>query len=456
MRPACARLLQVRGRVRPKVPPGQREPRPGDHAGLAGVPDGLDRAGQADSRLLDLPFLEQRLPMPRGQERPARSGPGIVEDGEAVSERIPNAVPRRRGDERGEGRVEKLDGLLHAALAREPGAGSSGVAPELGDQHGASLGVVGGCEGSGPAAGHEAAEREPVHPDPRVWAVDPAARRADLELPVRGIGPERRWEPGGARVVSVQPDVEEPAGPVARLGHGEPHLVRPRGGIVVGNQYDGLLAEAYVPREVAAAAAHLDEDDDALRVVRGPETERDAVSPLLRLDGRANFHREAPRGASEREAGQRADSGGGLEFRSALELRAVARWIALHCADLPRAGVPPVLGTASDTAGADTRAPPEPAPNTAPRTGVSDAAQIRSALEAADHRVEVAARALGLSRNTLRARMREHGIRRAADIEAAELDEARAYAGDDVAAMAAHLGVGEHALRIRIGQIERG
>jgi two-component system nitrogen regulation response regulator GlnG len=121
------------------------------------------------------------------------------------------------------------------------------------------------------------------------------------------------------------------------------------------------------------------------------------------------------------------------------ELRAVARWIALHGAGRSTAPVP-LLG--APRAPVETDAPP-------------DAARIRSALDAAEHRIEVAAKALGLTRGALRQRMRELGIRRAADLTAEEIAAARARVGGDIAAVAAALQVGEHALRLRLGALAR-
>ena len=137
------------------------------------------------------------------------------------------------------------------------------------------------------------------------------------------------------------------------------------------------------------------------------------------------------------------------------ELRSVARWIALHGAGSLHAPVPPGLEVpAAETIGGSAPSTPATQPvSRAVPSPVSEASRIQAALAAADHKVEVAARALGLSRHTLRGRMRVLGLRRASELERADVAEARAAVGEDVAAMAAHLGVGEHALKLRIGEL---
>lgn len=137
------------------------------------------------------------------------------------------------------------------------------------------------------------------------------------------------------------------------------------------------------------------------------------------------------------------------------ELRSVARWIALHGAGSAHAPVPPGLGAPAAPAVVRS-APPKPAAQPvagADATPASEPSRIRAALAAADHKTEVAARALGISRYTLRSRMRALGLRRASELESADVAEARAAVGEDVAAMAAHLGVGEHALKLRLGEL---
>lgn len=84
------------------------------------------------------------------------------------------------------------------------------------------------------------------------------------------------------------------------------------------------------------------------------------------------------------------------------------------------------------------------------RPATPTAAELRLVLEEQHWAVEPTARALGLSRNGLRAAMRRLGIPRAVELSDAEIDVALAEAGGDMRLTAKRLAVGVEALRARL------
>ncbi len=122
------------------------------------------------------------------------------------------------------------------------------------------------------------------------------------------------------------------------------------------------------------------------------------------------------------------------------ELRSVAQWMAVHCRTRSLSTLPPAMYRPASARG----------------TPESDDARIIAALADHDYRVDPAAQALQMARNTLRAHMNRLGIRRAVDLSAEDIEAARAQHADDVVDMARALRVGVHALKVRISSIEAG
>ena len=94
---------------------------------------------------------------------------------------------------------------------------------------------------------------------------------------------------------------------------------------------------------------------------------------------------------------------------------------------------------------------PKPAP-AAPKP--VESADLLDVLRAHAFQPTATARALGISKTTLYARIEaDDRIRKARDLTSAEIDQARASVGDDTTAMAAQLEVSERALKLRIREI---
>ena len=104
---------------------------------------------------------------------------------------------------------------------------------------------------------------------------------------------------------------------------------------------------------------------------------------------------------------------------------------------------PPAAPTAMPTSTGE----PEPA------TQVSDA-ELTAAMRANDWQIAATARQLGVSRNTLYARMKRTGkVRKARDLPRDELAGLYAQQGGDLAAMAGLLGVSLRALQLRLREL---
>lgn len=91
-----------------------------------------------------------------------------------------------------------------------------------------------------------------------------------------------------------------------------------------------------------------------------------------------------------------------------------------------------------------------------PQTGaqISDA-ELTAAMRANDWQIAATARQLGVSRNTLYARMKRTGqVRKARDLPRAELAELYRREGGDLAAMAGQLGVSLRALQLRLRELD--
>ena len=135
------------------------------------------------------------------------------------------------------------------------------------------------------------------------------------------------------------------------------------------------------------------------------------------------------------------------------QLRNVVRQFTISSLGLPEVRVDAVLERLLDGAEADDAAP---APEAGAPITLSDD-DILAALRAAGYQVPAAARALGISRSALYARIRaSERIRQARDLGAAEIDEARAACAGDLARMARMLEVSARALALRMKELGLG
>ena len=117
-----------------------------------------------------------------------------------------------------------------------------------------------------------------------------------------------------------------------------------------------------------------------------------------------------------------------------------------------------VEALAAGTGGRTPPAAPTPVPTSTgepePGTQVSDA-ELTAAMRANNWQIAATARQLGVSRNTLYARMKRTGqVRKARDLPRDELAELYSQQGGDLAAMAGLLGVSLRALQLRLRELE--
>ncbi len=149
------------------------------------------------------------------------------------------------------------------------------------------------------------------------------------------------------------------------------------------------------------------------------------------------------------------------------ELRNIASQMAIHDHDQARARLPAAVEAAlpatveaemdsSSSFGAE-RASTQPAalPAGTARGDSLDAELVRDALRENRWNITRTARMLGVSKNTLTARIREiPGLRLAGELEPDDIAEARRKYGGDVALLADKLQVSVHGLRLRLRDLE--
>ncbi|MCA9691512.1 MAG: sigma-54-dependent Fis family transcriptional regulator [Myxococcales bacterium] len=102
-------------------------------------------------------------------------------------------------------------------------------------------------------------------------------------------------------------------------------------------------------------------------------------------------------------------------------------------------------------------APPSGAPpsRAAASTVAADGLEaLTRALAAHAYRLTPTAKALGISVNTLRARMKQHGLRTAGELGREDIEATKRAVGDDVEALARALRVSVHGLRLRLRELE--
>lgn len=135
------------------------------------------------------------------------------------------------------------------------------------------------------------------------------------------------------------------------------------------------------------------------------------------------------------------------------QLRNVARQLVISSRGSPNLRIDAATARMLEAANAAPGVPDNDAPR-GRAGGVTDEALIE-ALRAVDWQPNKAAARLGIARSTMYERMRRSPlIKRARDLTRDEIAGARAACDGDTAAMARHLEVSEHALKLRIGELE--
>ena len=133
------------------------------------------------------------------------------------------------------------------------------------------------------------------------------------------------------------------------------------------------------------------------------------------------------------------------------QLRAFARHLVNEYCDAPRAELDDrwrAMLTASPSTSAARQVDEAPSP-WRPDSDL-DGPAIRTALRDNGYRVERAAKALGIAKNTLYREMKKAGLPVAKDLTASQIDAARVTVGDDIERMAAYLEVSVAGLRRRL------
>lgn len=137
------------------------------------------------------------------------------------------------------------------------------------------------------------------------------------------------------------------------------------------------------------------------------------------------------------------------------QLRNIARQLVIASRGLAHVvHTPAVSRLLESSTHAAPQAPKARAASAEPADALPDDETIREALRKAEYKTAAAARALGISKTTLYAWMeRTPGIRKAKDLEKADLDLAYGEVGGDRAAMARHLEVSKRGLTLRITEL---